>query len=99
MDSGYTSLSLIYWIIIIIGTLFYIGTISANAHVLFNWILHKKQGSTIPLIGGIVGGIIIAFFPIKNINSYWWIPPALDASYYLYIYGMCINIKNRFTSH
>ena len=68
-----------------IGMLLFVGCAAANGSVFIKWLLYRKTGSTIPLIGGIAGCVAFVVLPWPIIRFYWWIPFILDASYVLYI--------------
>lgn len=74
--------------LVVIGLFFFTGCATANASVFVKWLVWKKSGSTIPLIGGMIGCVAFYFSPWLAMRSYWWLPLLLDASYAMLAIGI-----------
>jgi len=50
-----------------------------NASIAFKlYILRRDAESWVPFIGGILGAIALAFLPVEEAASYWWVPLIAD---------------------
>ena len=87
------SLDIIKSIATVVCLFFWIGCATANASVFFRWVIEKKSGSNIPLIGGLIGCVACLISPWQFIHPYWFVPIILDTSYLMLIIGIWRILK------
>ena len=49
-----------------------------NLRTAIRWYLHRKRGSSIPLIGGLLGCVAMIAVPLNGFDNYWWVPLLVD---------------------
>ena len=49
-----------------------------NAGIPLRWLLHKKQGSMVPLAAGFIGVLGLLALPVHSIKPFWWMPLIWD---------------------
>ena len=52
--------------------------IAANWSMTLVWLKRKQSGSSIPIIGGLLGALGLAISPMKSLHAWWWAPLLVD---------------------
>ena len=66
------------WLLFLAGTLVLLGAAAANWAVLVGYLVKRKQGSMIPLMGGTCAAVALALSSLEWLRSSWWLPLLLD---------------------
>jgi len=65
----------IRWILAVLFISFFGFMFFVNWRIAFcNYVKRTSFTSVIPFIGGIAGSLGLLIFPVKQVNSFWWIP-------------------------
>ena len=62
----------------ICGGLFMLGGTLTNAATLIRYVVWGRQGSMIPVVGGLAGCGAVLAIPVQSIHPYWWVPLVAD---------------------
>jgi hypothetical protein len=65
-----------------------------NAGIALRWYIHGKNGSLIPLVGGLAGIAACFTLPFPALRGWWWIPLVVDlGSAYLAIATIILVVR------
>jgi hypothetical protein len=68
----------IRWIIGGAAALASIATVLGNFGIIARWVLFRKTGSLVPLLGGVLGSVALLILPVAAPGRLWWDPFLLD---------------------
>jgi hypothetical protein len=68
----------IRWIIGGAAALVAIITVLGNFGIIARWLLFRKTGSLVPLLGGVLGSVALLILPAAATRRLWWGPFLLD---------------------
>lgn len=88
-------LELIKLVGIVAGLTCWLGCVATNANLAYQWIKHKKSGSSIPFIGGLIGSVTFLLSPWPMLHPFFLLPLLSDASYGLAIYSLVVNFLKK----
>lgn len=76
----------IAWVLSVVGIVFMLGAIAANAATLGGYLLRRQRGSMIPILGGLAGSGALLLMPIDVVSTYWWVPLLVDPGCGLWVF-------------
>lgn len=69
--------------------------IVGNYAVAIGWIVAKKTGSYVPLLGGLLASVGILFLPVGWAAGLWWVPLILDLGCAPLVAGIIFDIVKK----
>ena len=74
---------LIRWLIAVVVGLFGWWIILLNFSTVYQWYVHRKHHSTVPLFGGFLGFLGMGACPLHQVQRFAWVPLAIDIAFFL----------------
>lgn len=69
---------MMHWLFSIVLLVIALLATVANALIVIRFFLQGKQGSALPLIGGLAGAGGLRLMPLSGVQAWWWVPLILD---------------------
>jgi hypothetical protein len=83
------------WSVFGVAEIVFVGCAASNAATVVRYIISKRGGSTIPLLGGVAGAVGVVASPEVALRPLWWLPLVVDPGSVVFAVLTLVSLARR----